>query len=293
MEKNNFKSLELLILQFGKNIKFVIFPMLIFSLNSCIDERITECDPCSSPISYEGYSNVFTEEFNSASFDEDWNFIQGNGCPEACGWGSGELQSHNKDNVEILNGNLIITAKKETIGDSQYTSGRISTLDTFSLTFGRIDVRAKLPKGQGLWAGVWLLGDKIKEVSWPTPGHISLLEMRGGEIDGRNNTLVGKIIYGTPKNVQTFSNFTSLENGIFNDKFHVFSIIWEPNKIQWLLNDKVYFEKIIDASMIDTFTKPFHLNINLAVGGQFPGNPNTSTVFPQELVIDYIRVFQK
>lgn len=282
-------------MKFNTHKNILAFPILILLFTSCLEEQaqVVECSPCTSPDFYEGYTKVFDDEFNSASFDEEWNIILGDGCPEACEWGNGELQSYNENNIKINNGNLVITAKNQPEGKSQYTSGRISTIDKFSFTYGRIDVRAKLPKGQGLWAGVWLLGDNIKNFNWPIPGHMSLLEMRGGDIDGRDNTLIGKIIYGTPNQALTYSNFTTLENGIFNDKFHVFSIIWEPSKIKWLLNDIVYFEKTIDASMNETFSKPFHLNINLAVGGQFPGNPNNNTVFPQEMVVDYIRVFHK
>ncbi|MEB2777649.1 glycoside hydrolase family 16 protein [Algoriphagus sp. D3-2-R+10] len=295
MDKFILRNFNSIVFKFNKKKKILIFPIMIFVISSCLEkqELVVTCDPCTSPISYEGYTKIFDDEFNSVNFDEEWEFVQGNGCPDACGWGNGELQNYNENNIKIQNGNLVITAKEEIQGQSSYTSGRISTLDTFSFTFGRIDVRAKLPKGQGLWAGVWLLGDNIKEVSWPTPGHISLLELRGGDMEGRDNTLIGKIIYGTPNQVETFSDFTSLKSGIFHDQFHVFSIIWEPTKVQWLLNDQVYFEKTIDSSMNDTFTKPFHINVNLAVGGQFPGNPDNSTVFPQEMVVDYIRVFQK
>jgi beta-glucanase (GH16 family) len=278
-----------------KNFKMLIFPLALLMMISCIEkpDNVTECVTCISPTTYEGYTSTFTDEFNSIVLDDKWDYVGGNGCPTACGWGSGELQSYNEKNVEFRDGNLVITAKKETLGESQYTSGRISTLGTLSFTYGRIDVRAKLPKGQGLWAGIWLLGNNIKEVKWPTPGHISLMEMRGGEINGRNNTIIGKLLWGVPTKVEVLSDFISLQKGIFNDKFHVFSIIWEPTKIKWLLNDKVYFETGITPSMNGTFNKAFHININLAVGGQFPGNPDSSTLFPQELVIDYIRVFQK
>jgi beta-glucanase (GH16 family) len=278
-----------------KYFKALIFPIMLFSISSCFETQEEDkiCEICISPPTYLGYTNIFTEEFNSVTLDEKWEYIEGNGCPDECGWGlSEELQYDKKDNVEVKDGNLRIIAKNESFGENLYTSGRITTFDTFSFTYGRIDVRAKLPKGQGIWPAIWLLGDN-KELRWPTPGHISLMEMRGGEIDGRNNSIIGKLIWGTPDKVETLEKSYSLKNGIFNDQFHVFSIIWEPTKIQWLLNDKVYFESELDASMNETFNKKFHLNIKLAVGGRFPGNPDNSTVFPQELVIDYIRIFQK
>lgn len=274
--------------------KTFIFMFLLISMNSCFEtaEKVEECDPCISPTTYPGYTSVFSEEFNSLSIEEEFTLIEGNGCPWSCGYGNGELQFYQNENILIRDGNLVIVTKKETIGDSQYTSGRISTFNNQSFKFGRIDVRAKLPKGQGIWAGIWLLGDNINEVGWPNAGHLSLAELRGGDMGGRNNTIVGKLIWGEPNKVELSSNFISIEKGIFNDKFHVFSIIWEPTKIKWLLNDQVYFERNIDASMNETFNKPFHLILNVAVGGQFPGNPDNTTIFPQEMVVDYIRVFQ-
>ncbi|MBB6327901.1 beta-glucanase (GH16 family) [Algoriphagus iocasae] len=274
-------------------LQILFFPLILFTMSSCFENQGIEekCEICISPPTYVGYNPLFIDEFNATNIDENWSFTEGNGCPDACGWGNGELQNYTDENIEIRNGNLVITAKKEL--DGQYTSGRISTYGTLSFTFGRIDVRARLPKGQGLWAAVWLLGNNIKEFSWPTPGHISLMELRGGEIEGRDNTIVGKIIWGLPNEIKDDSGFTSLKDEKLNDKFHVFSLIKEQGKIQWLIDDKVYFEKTIDSSMQETFSKPFHLIVNLAVGGQFPGNPDDTTVFPQEMVIDYIRVFQK
>lgn len=279
-----------------KYIKILIYPFFLVAIGSCIEnaEIAVECDPCTSPLSYEGFNTVFTEEFNTMDLGEKWNFVEGDGCPEECGWGlSEELEYYSENNIEFKEGSMVITAKKEKKGQSNYTSGNITTLNNFSFTYGRVDVRAKLPKGQGIWPAVWLLGDNIKEAKWPIPGHISIAEMRGGESKGRDDTIIGKLIWGVPNKVESRTEIATLKNGIFNDKFHVFSVIWEPSKIQWLLNDKVYFEQKIDASSNGTFNKLFHLNIKLAVGGNFPGNPDDSTIFPQQMNIDYIRVFQK
>lgn len=276
------------------NDKILVFSLLLITINSCfeVSEKVPECDPCTSPTTYTGYVPVFSDEFNSISLEKGWSSEVGNGCPDNCGFGTGELQLYQNSNVTLRDGNLVITAKKETVGTNFYTSARVSTADTMSFTYGRIDVRAKLPKGQGLWPAIWLLGNNSTEVGWPNAGQISI-EMRGGEIDGRNNTIVGKLIWGQRSDIKFVSDAISLENGIFNNKFHVFSIIKEPTKIQWLLNDRVYFEQKIDSSNNETFNKPFHLILNVAVGGQWPGNPDSGTIFPQEMVVDYIRVFQK
>jgi beta-glucanase (GH16 family) len=294
MNNHLITRINLSIKKLNKYYKILIFPVMLFTISSCTEkvEIVSECDPCTSPTSYIGFRALFTEDFNGTSLNEAWSYENGNGCPGNCGFGTGELQLYQNSNVTLRDGNLVITAKKETVGTNLYTSGRITTFDTLSFTYGRIDVRAKLSKGQGLWPAIWLLGNNSKVVGWPNTGQISI-EMRGGEIDGRNNTIFGKLFWGEKAKLNFLSNRVSLENGIFNDKFHVFSIIKEPSRIQWLLNDKVYFEQIIDPSMIETFNKPFHLILNVAVGGEFPGSPDVQTIFPQEMVVDYIRVFQK
>jgi beta-glucanase (GH16 family) len=275
--------------------RVLILSSILLTMNSCFENSVIvpECDPCTSPSSYVGFTKIFEEDFNSTVLSNSWGYFTGNGCPSNCGFGTGELQLYQSDNVTLRDGNLVITAKKETIGSNLYTSGRISTFDSLSFTYGRIDVRAKLPKGQGLWPAVWLLGDNINEVGWPTAGQIFLLQMRGGVADNRDNTINGGLTWGENSIPKFVRKDLSLKNGIFNDKFHVFSLVWDASKIQWLLNDKVYFEQKLDASMNGTFNKPFHLVLNLAVGGRFPGDPDATTIFPQELVIDYIRVFQK
>jgi beta-glucanase (GH16 family) len=279
----------------SKYTTILIFLSILLTMNSCSENFVkeAECYPCTSPTTYLGYSPVFTEEFNGLLLGDTWSYRRGNGCPNNCGNGGGELQFYQNSNVTLRDGNLVITAKKETVGTNLYTSGRISTFDSLSITYGRIDVRAKLPKGQGLWPAIWLLGDNIGEVGFPNAGAIFLAEMRGGETENGDNTIRGRLSWAENSKPKSVSKNKSLSRGIFNDQFHVFSIIWEPSKIQWLLNDKVYLEQKIDASMNGTYDKPFHLILNVAVGGQFPGDPDSKTSFPQEMVIDYIRVFQK
>ena len=276
--------------------KILLYPIVVASVSSCIEnaEIAVECDPCTSPLSYDGYTSIFSDEFNSTTLSENWNYVEGDGCPDECGWGlSEELEFYTPQNVELREGNMVITAKKENKGESLYTSGNINTLENFSFTYGRVDIRAKLPKGQGIWPAFWLLGDNINEAKWPIPGHISVAEMKGGDGKGGDNSIVGKLIWGTPTKVESATEIATLKDATFNEKFHVFSIIWEPTRIQWLLNDKVYFEQKTDAAMNGTFNKLFHLNIKLAVGGNFPGNPDGNTVFPQQMYVDYVRVFQK
>ncbi|KEO75566.1 glycoside hydrolase [Anditalea andensis] len=244
-----------------------------------------------SPESYDGYTLVWQDEFEG-SMSEDWVFEIGDGCPNLCGWGNNELQFYQRENAEVRDGNLVITAKAENRGGRQYTSSRMKTQGNKSFTFGRIDIRAVLPKGQGIWPAFWMLGESITEVGWPACGEIDIMEMVGGNADGRNNTTHGTLHWSNNGTYASTGGKKSLAEGILNDNFHVFSIIWDKTIISWLL-DNVQFHQIdISPSHMDEFREPQFLLFNLAVGGNWPGSPDGTTVFPQQLVVDYVRVFQ-
>lgn len=246
-----------------------------------------------SPESYDGYELIWRDEFEGSTLSDDWIFEIGDNCPANCNWGNNELQYYRRENTTVADGLLTITAKEESIGGKAYTSSRIKTQGRQSFTFGRIDIRAVLPKGQGIWPALWMLGENITEVGWPACGEIDIMEMIGGEANGRNNTVHGTIHYDNNGSYAYTGESTSLENGIFNDKFHVFSIIWDEAKITWLLDGEAYHEIDISPESMDEFRKPFFLLFNLAVGGNWPGSPDDSTVLPQQMVVDYVRVFQQ
>ncbi len=280
-------------------IKFKLVPILILTtwiFNSCIervDKDEVTCNPCTSPLTYAGYSLAFNDEFNGSELSENWKIDLGDGCPELCGWGNQELQYYIADNTTIRDGNLVITAKKENVEGKNYTSSRISTQGLKTFQYGRIDVRAKMPKGQGMWPGFWLLGENIGEVGYPGAGQINIAEMTGGSADGKDNAIYGTVYYDNNGSLGLKAETRRISNGIFNDQFHVFSIIWDETKIEWLLNDVRYFSVDLTPASMNTFKKPFFLIFNLAVGGDWPGSPDATTTFPQELKVDYIRVFEK
>ncbi|WP_296705162.1 glycoside hydrolase family 16 protein [Algoriphagus sp.] len=246
-----------------------------------------------SPESYEGYKLVWSDEFNSSSISEDWTFEIGDGCPELCGWGNQELEYYKKENTSVAEGNLIITAKRESMGGKQYTSSRLITKGKQSFTYGRIDIRAILPKGQGLWPALWMLGENIDEVSWPRCGEIDIMELVGGSTEDRDKTIHGTVHWDNGGSYANYGGSTKLSTGIFNDEFHVFSIEWDPEKIVWLLDGEEYHVIDITPAGLDEFHKPMFFIFNVAVGGIWPGSPDGSTVFPQEMKVDYIRVFQE
>jgi len=244
-----------------------------------------------SPESYEGYTLIWRDEFEG-NMSEDWVFEVGDGCPNLCGWGNNELQFYRRENAEVKDGNLIITAKQENVGGKQYTSSRMKTQGNQSFTFGRIDIRAVLPKGQGIWPAFWMLGESITEVGWPACGEIDIMEMVGGMASGRDNTTHGTLHWSNNGSYASTGGKKSLSEGILNDNFHVFSIIWDAAKISWLLDGEQFHQIDISPSHMDEFREPQFLLFNLAVGGNWPGSPDGTTSFPQQLVVDYVRVFQ-
>ena len=284
-----------------KNTFFIFTVSLAFVLYACNNSGKDE-EPLAttvripttgytSPSSYPNMDLLWADEFNTTSLSAgQWNFQIGNGCPAICGWGNNESEYYKKENTTLKDGFLIIEAKKENEGNNQYTSSRINTQGKFSFHYGRVDVRAVLPEGKGIWPAIWMLGENISTVGWPASGEIDIMEMIGG--GQREKTIHGTAHWSANGNHAQSSGSYSLSSGTFHDEFHVFSILWNAEKISWYVDDIKYHEVAISPSELSAFQKDFHFLINLAVGGNWPGNPDTTTPFPQYLIVDYIRVFQ-
>lgn len=241
-----------------------------------------------TPETYAGKTLVWRDEFNGTSLNlSDWTFETG-----ASGWGNNELQYYRPENTIFSGGNLIIEAKKESFGGAAYTSSRLITKGKKEFKFGRIDIRAALPEGQGIWPALWMLGGNISTVSWPLCGEIDIMELVGHQ----PNRVHGTVHYGTNSGQHQYvGNSTALAGTAkFSDEFHVFSIVWEQDKIVWLLDD-VQFYQITAAEVAPSpypFNQDFFFIFNVAVGGNWPGSPDGSTNFPQRMIVDYVRVFQ-
>ena len=245
----------------------------------------------STPTSYPNMTAVWSDEFNDSSLDANkWNFQIGDGCPNLCGWGNNELQYYKEENTSIQNGCLIIEAKEETEGNSNYTSSRINTQNKFSLNYGRVDIRAVLPVGKGIWPALWMLGDNITSVGWPQCGEIDIMELVGG--NDQENTVHGTAHWYDDGLPAKYGGSDTLANGIFNDEFHVFTITWDSQFIKWYVDDVQYHIIDITPPLLNELQGDFHFLFNVAVGGNWPGSPDGTTFFPQHLVVDYIRVFQ-
>ena len=243
-----------------------------------------------TPTSYPGKTLVWAEEFDGSSLSSSsWNYETG-----ATGWGNNELQFYRNDpsNVRVDNGRMIITARKEQFGGAEYTSARVTTKGKREFQYGRIDIRAKLPKGQGLWPALWMLGANISQVGWPACGETDIMELIGHQ----PNKVHGTAHWGVQgSGVSTYRTGTfTLSEGDFSQAYHVFSLVWVENSLQFLVDDQLYHT--INVSHVSPATyrhnAPFFFIANIAVGGNWPGAPDASTVFPQSMYVDYIRVFQ-
>lgn len=237
--------------------------------------------------SYPGMSLLWADEFDGTSLNSsNWTHETGNG---NWGWGNNELEFYRAENTIVDDGNLIITAKEENFAGFDYTSSRMKTQGKFDFKFGRVDIRAVMPYGQGLWPALWMLGADISSVGWPKCGEIDIMEMVGGAED---NVTHGTIHFANSNDDHEFHGGEKAITGKLADEFHVYSVIWTETEIKWLLDDVEYHsESLLPANRDELKTNHF-LIINCAVGGQWPGSPDATTVFPQRLIVDYVRVFQ-
>lgn len=264
----------------------------------------------------------WSDEFDFEEIDKSkWGFSIGNGFYNyetnqwISGWGNNELQYYTKsnENVFVKDGHLSLRAIKETYQTYGYTSAKIQTKSSkgvikFSQKYGKVEVRAKLPEGQGLWPAIWMLPAKDEYGSWAASGEIDIMEAKGEEPMKVNGT----IHYGGPWPVNSHAGasyaFPDGEN--FTD-FHTYSIEWIPGEIKWFVDGKLYArqnnwwsssqknekggvhpkEKKDLNSWPAPFDQEFYIIMNLAVGGNYVAKPNSDTVFPAEMLIDYVRVY--
>jgi len=275
-------------------------PGLIYQLDNAGFVVGIETDN-TSPESREGYSLVWSDEFSGTSLNtDDWTYEIGDGCPDLCGWGNNELEYYRSENATVASGLLTIEARDEFYGGKNYTSSRIKTEHKQFFKYGRIDIRAKMPQGQGLWPALWMLGENISTVGWPASGEIDIMEMVGGNgTDGNNDSTTHGTIHfetgdGCGFNCRDYQGGKkSLSSGKLADDFNVFSIDWTTDSITWLLNDVSFHSEQITPANRTEFHEDFFFIFNVAVGGQWPGSPDSSTQFPQQMQVDYIRVFQR
>lgn len=233
---------------------------------------------------------VWSDEFNgpdgSGVDSAKWTHeVGGNG------WGNNEEQYYTEgtNNCYIQDNNLVIEAKKENKENSKYTSARIVTKGKFDFKYGKVEMRAKLPYGQGIWPAFWMLGSNIDTVNWPNCGEIDIMENIGKE---------SRIVHGTMHGPGYSGNMgIGLPYEItddFKNDYHIFSVEWTENKVEWFVDGKKYHTMTPDNILGNrwVFNENFFIILNLAVGGNWPGYPDETTVFPQKYYIDYVRVYK-
>ncbi|RAJ16423.1 glycoside hydrolase family 16 protein [Olleya aquimaris] len=226
----------------------------------------------------------FEDNFDGVELNQDyWNYELGDGCPNLCGWGNNERQIYTKENVSLLHGNLVIKATKDS---TNYYSGRITTKNKIEFQYGTIEVKAKLPQGAGLWPAIWMLGNDIDTNTWPACGEIDIMEYVGKAPHQIHTTLHTPDSYGQSINTK----ITTIKN--IEDGFHLYKTNWTKDAISFYIDDTlVYtFSPEIKNDKTWPFDKPFYIILNLAIGGNFGGPEVDDSIFPQEFIIDYVKV---
>ncbi len=238
---------------------------------------------------------VWSDEFNSPDGSPvdsgKWVMETGN----SNGWGNRELEyyTNRTENARTENGMLVITAIKEPYAGFSYTSARLKTQGKFSQTCGRFEARMKLPFGQGLWPAFWSLGNDFPTLGWPACGELDFMEHIGKEPSTVHGTIHGP---GYSGDRGIGAAYTLPGGRRFSDDFHVFAVEWEPQAIRWYVDGVLYQTRTpadLPSGTKWVFDHPFFILLNLAVGGNWPGNPDDTTVFPQKMLVDYVRVYKK
>ncbi|TJY41407.1 glycosyl hydrolase family protein [Cohnella pontilimi] len=242
---------------------------------------------------------VWNDEFDDGVIDPaKWTFDIGNG---AGGWGNNELEYYTSrpENVTEKDGKLVITARKEDYEGFHYTSAKIKSSGLFSKAYGKFEIRAKAPAGKGYWPAIWMMPEDSIYGTWAASGEIDIMEGWGS----KPGVVAGTLHYGQqwPNNTYTGKSYTLPNNSTIED-FHTYALEWEPGEIRWYVDGQLYqtqndwYSKSLyqpaNNAYPAPFDQPFYMIMNLAIGGNFDGNPDAGTVFPKTMEIDYVRVYE-
>ncbi len=264
------------------NIKSILSLAVLITLSSCSSDEKQKVTTMNNLVMEDNFDT------NGVLNSTLWGYDIGTGNN---GWGNNELEYYTDrpQNIVVENGLLKITAVKESFMGSEFTSARILTKGKYEKKYGRLEARIKLPWGKGLWPAFWMLGADSDTVLWPQCGEIDIMEYLGNNPTTVFGTVHGPGYFGGNAITKKYS----LTNNRFDNDFHIFGIEWGKNYINYYVDDVLYNQitpKNVTGEWV--FNKPFYIILNMAVGGNFPGNPNTETVFPQTMLVDYVRVYE-
>lgn len=225
---------------------------------------------------------VWQDEFTNG-IGPDWVFETGNG---SSGWGNNELEYYRRENATVENGQLVITAKRESFGGFNYTSARMKTQGRRSWRYGKIEARIAMPAFSGAWPAFWMLGDNIVDVGWPSCGEIDIME----HVNTEPNS-VGTIHWTGPNGDHAQYGASTPVNVT---AYHVYSIEWTPSSIKWFVDGVQFNEANIQNNINSTeeFHRNFFILLNFAIGGNWPGFNIDNSAFPARMYVDYVRVYQ-
>jgi beta-glucanase (GH16 family) len=239
------------------------------------------------------YTLVWSDEFNEPEINADnWTHEIG-----GHGWGNNESQYYTERSMNsfIQDSVLVIQALKENYGGKNYTSARMITRGKQFWQYGKIEARIKVPFSQGLWPAFWLLGESFGTVGWPACGEIDVMEFLGGTDQwgaDRENRAYGTVHWQHDGRHASYGGHYTLNSGKFQDEFHVFTVEWTPTKMEWFIDGNSYHVIDITGAQLSELHDEFFILLNVAVGGNWPGYPDATSIFPQTMQVDYVRVYQ-
>jgi len=279
--------------------QFAVWLAVILFSGVCVNSTYAAAQTAGAQAATREWKLVWSDEFNgpngSAVDSSKWVSESGGG-----GWGNNELEYYTtrRENAFQQDGNLVIKVLQEKYtgpddATRNYTSARLKTLGKFSQTYGRFEARIKIPRGQGIWPAFWMLGNDIDKPGWPTCGEIDIMENIGKEPALVHGTIHGPGYSGEHGIGAPYA----LPSGQpFADDFHVYAVEWEPNTIRFYVDDHLYTTRTpadLPKGAKWVYDHPFFLLLNVAVGGGWPGNPDSTSVFPQTMLVDYVRVYER
>lgn len=260
-----------------------------------------------APHTTEPWALVWSDEVDGPAGEQPdpafWTFEIGDGRTKGIpGWGNNELEFYTDSPANASfdgQGNLVISALELDpdlaptcyYGTCRYSSARMITEGKVEQQYGRIEARVRVPRGQGIWPAFWMLGTNLPEVGWPASGEIDIMEHVGKEPATVYGTIHGVRYSGA----QGLGGHTTLSEGALADDFHIYAVEWEEGEIRWFFDDTNYFTATVDSLPANAewvFDHPFYLILNVAVGGNWPGRPDETTEFPQQMLVDYIRIYE-